>query len=316
MGFVAVSTNPIFLFVHNFYRYLMNARSIWSSVAVIVFCTGFTLAHDGPDPIAHWKFDSYSIDGNKVKARIGPDAEFNGSVRLLKDEHGQACYLNGRGVEAVIADDGLQLDAGLLPKSTMTVAAWVSIDQREDDGGIIGIFQDNGDAETGWVLGYRKNRFCFGLATEGSDDGNGKITYLTADEPFELGKFYFVVAVYDGRLMELYVNGRNVGRSEQQQGDVLYPEAAPFVMGAYHDRNEFNPMRGCLREIMIFDRAAKAAWVKQEFDHQRKVAQLAKRVFDGAREFVVKPYLQYGTQTSMAVAWQSATPCQGVVQLG
>lgn len=66
----------------------------------------------------------------------------------------------------------------VLPTKALTVSAWVSVDSMHANGGIVSAFQDNGDAETGWVIGYNEKTFTFGLASDGANDGDGKMTYL------------------------------------------------------------------------------------------------------------------------------------------
>ena len=75
-------------------------------------------------------------------------------------------------------------------------------------------------------------------------------------------------------------------------------------------------MKGRIREIKMFDIAAKPEWVAKEFGHQKDVAKLPKKLSNDSQQFVVKPYLQYGTQTSMTVMWRSAKPAAGVVHWG
>ncbi|MFN9877099.1 MAG: LamG domain-containing protein, partial [Planctomycetota bacterium] len=108
-----------------------------------------------------------------------------------------------------------------LPTKDFTVSAWVVIDQPEEWGGFAGVIQDNGDAESGWILGYNQDVFTFSLATKGANDGDGKMTYLNGKTKFEPGKFYHVVGVYDGQQMQLYVNGQLDGESTEQTGEVL-----------------------------------------------------------------------------------------------
>ena len=89
----------------------------------------------------------------------------------------------------------------------------MSINTTTRWGGIIGTIQDNGDAEQGWLLGYDEDSFTFALASDGSDDGNGRLTYLDGTTPIETGRWYHVAGIYDGTTMRLYVNGllQNVG---------------------------------------------------------------------------------------------------------
>ena len=89
-------------------------------------------------------------------------------------------------------------------------------------GGILGVIQDNGDREKGWVLGYNESTFYFGLATEGADDGDGRMTYLKAKTlSYDLGRLYHLTATYDGNKTEIYVNG-NLENSTREQSE-RYP---------------------------------------------------------------------------------------------
>ncbi|MFO0263079.1 MAG: LamG domain-containing protein, partial [Planctomycetota bacterium] len=147
--------------------------------------------------------------------------------------------------------------------------------------------------------------FTFSHATKGANDGYVKMTYLNANTKFEPGKFYHVVGVYDGQQMQLYVNGQLDGESTEQTGEVLYPESAPLVLGAYHDRNEFYSLRGKLREVALYHLAAKPKWVEGEFAHQKDLVEYVSKPVAGGLDFIVRPFLQYGTETGMTVVWQT-----------
>ncbi len=286
-----------------------------SAVAIVVASSLSSLAHDGPDPIIHWQFKTSNIKQNLVQARLGPDATFSHPPTFVNDSLGQSARFNGRGMQCVVAEDFKSVEKAL-PTKEMTVSAWVAIDQPIEYGSIVGTFQDNGDEETGWLLGYRNSSFCFALASQGADDGNGKMTYLTGKSKFEPGKMYHIAAVFDGKKMELYVNGKLDGDSQHQSGEILYPSQAPFVIGAYRDDNEFEPMTGRIREVSIYNLAAKPKWVAEEFEHLEGLASLPATIVDGGQEFVVKPYLQYGTQTGMTVMWRAAKSGHGKVHWG
>ncbi|MEM7474634.1 MAG: LamG-like jellyroll fold domain-containing protein [Planctomycetota bacterium] len=272
-------------------------------------------AHDGPDPIARWRFDEQAIktsgESKQLKARLGPSGRLIGG-RFLDSEEGGAIFFNGKQSGVRVSDDFNKLDIQL-PEKDITVSAWVSVDEKRDWGGIVGALQDNGSEEFGWLLGYRNNSFCFAIASEG---GNGTLTYLSAESEFELGKLYHVVGVYDGKTMQLYVNGKLDAESDFQSGDIVYPKSAPFTLAAYHDANEYHSHRGRVREIAIYDLAAKAAWVKHEFTHNAALASKPAAVIFDPLEFEIDPYLQYGTQDGMTVMWKSNRPSSGVVAWG
>ncbi len=284
------------------------------SSVVILLCSSRASGHDGPDPVAHWKFSKARMKNNVLQARLGPDVSFDSKPRFYKDELGESMIFPGRMMEGVIAKDFQEL--AILPKKDLTISAIVAVDKPIEFGSILGVVQDNGYTESGWLLGYRNDKFSFALASKGADDGDGLMTYLDSQSKFMPGKMYHVAAVYDGTTMQLYVNGKLENSSTEQSGDILYPESAPFVVGCYHDKNEFNPMQGRLREIGLYDLAAKEKWVVEEFSHNENVAALPVVIRDDAKDFVVKPYLQYGTLDGMTVCWRSAMACSGKVHWG
>ena len=109
-----------------------------------------------------------------------------------------------------------------LPTRAFTIEAVVSLDEPLRWGGIVGCVQDNGEEEKGWVLGYNESQFTIGLSTTGADDGDGKMTYLTSGEhTYDLGRWYALVATYDGVSLRLYVNGTLANESLSNQ-EIFY----------------------------------------------------------------------------------------------
>ncbi len=287
-----------------------------------IFCFGFLFstvcsAHEGPDPRASWLFDSsFVTNENGLKAQAGPDlytelaprAERVGKLNCLRLDGPQSIF--------TVRDPWEQVRA-LLPTDALTVSAWVSLDETLANGGIVSAFQDNGNAETGWVLGYNDRHFSFGLASRGSDDGDGKMTYLSGAATIELGKWYHVCAVYDGETMQLWVNGILDGESKEQSAAILYPEKAKFAVGAYLDSNESFPLVGRLAQVVIYDLAAKPAWIHHDFEHQQEwVALPAKLDPSKDFEFLVQPYLQFATQDSIRVMCEVNHPSKVTVKYG
>ncbi len=273
------------------------------------------LAHEGPDPLAHWNFNARSLVEGRLAARLGPDAKVEGKPAVVEDPFGQSLMLSPA-IRLLVASDWQEAEA-YLPKGDMTVAAWVSVNQQQPYGGIVGVVQDNGDTERGWVLGYDERHFYFALASEGADDGDGKLTYLTGRTEYELGRFYHVVGVYDGKTMRLFVNGQLDGESAEQSGPILYPDQAPMFLGGYLDSNEDYPHVGRIRDVAIYDLAAKPAWAAHAFAHAEKLAALAPvEPAPPELDFAVKPYLQFVTPSGITIMWQTNRDASGRVHFG
>ena len=172
---------------------------------------------------------------------------------------GRAKLVQAGGLQA-LAWDGVQGDievtadfhAVVHPKQQLSAEAWVRIDEARTWGGLIGMAQDNGAYERGWLLGFRDRRFGFALAGE---KGSGRLTWLLAPEEFELGSWHQVVATYDGETMRLFVDGAEVATSGAEAGDIAYPETAYYHLGAYRDADEYFRVQGLVAELALYDEA-------------------------------------------------------------
>jgi acid phosphatase type 7 len=296
-----------------------NLLRIWLLMVASCF-------HEGPDPVGHWELSRSNLLGHVVRARIGPDAVCQSTPRIVADGMGEALEFDGKFSELVVGRSAAQA-ARVLPTRTMTVAAWVVIDRGTAWGNIVGCIQDDGPSEKGWSLGYNQSTFQLALATQGSDDGDGRLTYVKGTTEHQPGKLFHVVGVYDGQVAQLFVNGKLEGESTLQSGDILYSPTSPLSIGAFHDTNEFHPLEGRISEVTIYDRAAKAEWIEREFSRRLTSAQestASTKTVGNADDsgsqakpgFLVEPFLQFGTSTSMTVVWRSNSAAPGVLFWG
>ncbi|MBG80463.1 MAG: metallophosphoesterase [Phycisphaerae bacterium] len=279
----------------------------------------FLLVHDDPDALVAYPLQSADVTNSKLRAQLGPDIDLVNELDFLPDELGGGVELYED--DRLVISSDFRKTPDLLPEREMTVSAWMSVGMPRQWGGVLGCVQDNNDAETGWVLGYDNQNFTFGLSTTGADDGNGLMTYLKGRTRYEEGKLYHVVATYDGETTRLYVNGKLDGESRVQSGDVLYPKAAPFTLGAYHDDNEFQAHIGRLMDVRLYDMAAGPNWVDHQFNHHADRASLPVRVtpekaISEELDWQVAPFLQYATTDSIRLVFETTRPVTGVVRFG
>ena len=285
---------------------------LWS----LFLAVALTACHD--EALHRWRFVSaalyeYEEPANKklpeqgpgplqlfVDSQIGPwPGELIGGPIFTDDASGESLLLDGLDDWVRVLGDDAQ-PSERLPAAELTVEAWVAVNRVERWGGIVSCLQDNGDAETGWLLGFENDHFTFALSSDGVDDPDGRLTYLTGGPAIELSRWHHVCGTYDGRSMRLFVDGAEVASSDEQSGPIRYPNAAPLALGAYRDRNEHYPLKGRLREVAILGRALAPDEVHDSFAAERALTESAP-VADERLYFTVAPYLQFATSDSMTV---------------
>ncbi len=198
------------------------------------------------------------------------------------------------------------VSAADLPRRAITVEMCVWMEHKIRWGGVAGYLQDNGTYEKGWLLGYENDRFSFALASVG---GPGRLTYLKAPKPFALRRWYHVAGVYDGAVMRLYVNGRQVAESKRQKGDIDYPPHAWYSIGAYRDDNENYLFKGKLHLLRVYAAALPARTIAA---HARALEPLLMQPLKLAAE----PRLRFLPGGRARVQWNLVEPAACAIEYG
>lgn len=252
-----------------------------------------------PHQLGRWLFESSHVRGKTVENLAGGKAGRTVTGPLLRTfGERQALVFDGSGQGVVIAEN---FRDAKVPRKTMSVEAWVRVDEPQTWGGIVGAIQDNGDFERGWLLGYRDAKCSFALA---GTEGNGRLTYLTADAGFKLKSWCHVAGTYDGSEMVLYVNGQSVAASKLQSGEIHYPPQAFYEIGSYHDKDEHHRLRGAVHEAAVYDDVLTSQEIAERY--ARKAASFPKP----RKEITLKsgPWLQFIGANAAVVKWETAEP--------
>ena len=265
--------------------------------------------------LTHFATGSHPITNNQWSDLTHQvTAKVLGAPELMHLGPSLGLMLNGASDGFILADSPDAAKA-FLPKREMSVAAWVMLHETANDGGIIALAQDNMDYEKGWILGYDKQQFSFALASTAADDGNGKMTFVKTKSTMKLDRWHHVAGTYDGKTMRLYLDGKLEGESREQSGDILYPPKGRYVMGGYADDNEITMMEGAMFEVKVYGRVLAETEIADVVAKNKGLLEY-RGVETNALKFVVKPYLQFGTLTSMTVMCETDHPSQMTVAFG
>ncbi len=206
------------------------------------------------DPIAYFPFNG-NINDESTAGKDFDGGTNSGAVFINNDPtRGDILRMDGNDMITLqsgtspIPEDGL-------PTRQITVSAWVKLNTGLKWGGFVGLVQDNGSDEFGWLLGTRNNtKFSFALSTTDSNT----LTYLVDNTDFNLDQWYYVAATYDGNIMRLYIDGIEK-TTALKTGDINYPPSGWFQIGSFKDDNENFRYDGDIDEVTIWERALSAS---------------------------------------------------------
>lgn len=201
------------------------------------------------------------------------------------------------------------LDSVCLPKDSLTVEAWVCVEQTVEWGGILGAMEDRGGAQKGFMLGFRQSNFSFGVSTEGADDGDGRMTHVRDRHSIEWGRWYHVAGTYDGKHQRLFVDGLQVNEADDQSGKILYPNETDCLIGSLQQGDTQFFWRGWLREARIFDRALSPEEVNARYEEN-------KGLYPTALHVAVGPLVERVARDRIRIRWQTEDPSPTSVYFG
>ena len=237
-------------------------------ILAIATCVTWRAGADEEPPVARWTLDRKHVRGARVRPSEGKLTGRIYGKAAVSSQKPQALELSGDKSRVLL---GKGVDRKVLPGKSLSVEAWVRVREVREWSGIISVIQDNGPFEKGWCLGANGGRFFFCLSSAGSDDGDGKLTYLKAPADYLTGYWYHVVGTYNGKVQKLYVDGKMVASGLEQSGAINYPAEGFFVLGAYQDKDEFYSLAGSLQEVSMWSRALDGGEVRKRFEETREL---------------------------------------------
>ena len=178
---------------------------------------------------------------------------------MKKPGSGNALDFDGDN-DYVALSDGIVSAASLGMPPTITVEAWVKVDQFTDWAGIVSFNTDIAINEGGWVLGVMSgNKFYFAITTYDILD---YIYYLESDAIYLTDVWYHVAGTYDGNIMIIYINGIQVASYEPEHDGNIYYRDTYYTIGACKDSSVVNEFDGQIDEVRVWNGARSAEEIR------------------------------------------------------
>jgi hypothetical protein len=217
----------------------------------------------------HWLFNSERVHGAFVEDLEGGlyPGNLKGPATLHETGGLEGLWLDGMGPPVQVESPGAPRQ---WPSREITLEAWLALAAPARFGGILSASRQNVSPQEGWVLGFNSARFTFGLAS----GTHGRMTFVEAQTPYELGQWYHVVGTYDGITQRIYLNGKLEGTDTSASGEIRHAAAAPLLIGAHATEAGFRKLQGIVHEVRVHPTAMDPAGVSERFErHATEVDQ-------------------------------------------
>jgi predicted phosphodiesterase len=128
-------------------------------------------------------------------------------------------------------------------------------------------------------------------------------------------RWVHVVVSYDGHHARLYVNGVEQAVGHMHHEDVDWPERTDLEMAAYMEAEPAMQWANLVHAAALYDRAVGPTEVADRYGQlQRRVHE--GRLYPDLFHFTAGPYLNYTTEQSITLAWETDRPASGLVEWG
>ena len=228
----------------------MKLLYIGVALLLCLGATSWALEEDDPAIVGVWLFEGNADDATDN----GNDGKINGAFKFEDGKFGQAIVAKGGG--SIDVDDS---DSVLSVEAELTVAAWFRVDEDSDTG-----VRKNG----AYLLEDQS-------ASEPVPDGFSFRIWTAAgitpgfygQTELEQGKWYHLAGTYDGKIVEMYVDGE----PESKKGALSSNKAEwkPEWNGKVNPGETLQlkfgpePFTGGIDEVVILSRALEADEIKQ-----------------------------------------------------
>ena len=264
-------------------------------------------------PVLYLRFDGSYSDSSQN----GFDATADGNVSTVSksdfpgfSSNNKAAYLTGGWLKVS------SLTKSNLPNklpNTLTTEAWVSATQFQTWTSYIGYYQDNGPYEKGWWLGANNSKAIFPVAANLNN-----LNYDPGYSGMELNTWYYIVGVYDGSKVKIYINGDYV-TEHSRSGDHDYNHGTYgndyLRIGIYKDYDEHFAFKGYIDEVAIYDYALSSAEIKEHYDIATIDLAVSLVAISSATN-IQSGILNAGDSVTVTVTMSEPTTVSGTPQIG
>lgn len=205
------------------------------------------------------------------------------------------------------------IDPDKIPKTTFSAEMWLVNHVNQSVGALVTVKNKFSGAEPVWLLGAYGRNVVFSIKPEGLT-----FSKLLAYEIERRGwKNYWlhIVAVFDGKKMQLYFNGELVGEQTVSPMAIFKPGDVELEVAAYLRKEPYMDLGNLVKMFHLYDVALDKKTVGDRFEYLKSLVTEGK-LFPGIFHFNAGPYLNNATPGSIDIVWETDRPADFVIEYG
>ena len=200
-----------------------------------------------------------------------------------------------------------------IPRESFCLEAWMLYHVNQPVGVAITTKGRVPGAPVPWCLGFENWRASFTM--QGQD---GSMVQLQSRMKKWSGfkqRWIHLVANYDGHSVRVFLNGEEVASGHMHHDDIDWPDEPEFELAAYMQREPYMQWANLVHKLRVYDRPLSEAEIYNNFKQLQSEVEQG-HLFPGTFHFTAGPYLNFATENSINLVWESDRESTAVVHWG
>lgn len=258
--------------------------------------------------IANWTFhpnytlprNAANYPGNKVDAPLGRFERF-------KRLGGPVTYHAQPATERI----SNLLSNQKLPTEAFSVELFVLNHVNQPVGALLTVSEGMQEENPAWYLGCFDGEWTFSM-----QDKQGRNMEASTKVTSAWKKYWLhFVATFTGKELQLFINGELVASESISLERVAYGERASAELFGYFDKEPFMELSNLVKRLRIYGEPWGADEAQEGFKEMKALVEKG-ALFDEIFHFTAGPYLNFATQESINLVWETDRPTRGLVHYG
>ncbi len=203
-------------------------------------------------------------------------------------------------------------EAVSLPPDVFSVELWLLNHVNQPVGALATVKPRFTSEEPSWLVGVHQRSLFFSLRTADNPYAN-LIRYEIKNRGFKQ-YWYHVVATYTGASMQLFVNGEKVNETPVGKRAAV-PKDQQLELAAYLKNEPYMKLGNLVKMFAIHPKALSAPEIAKRYQELQNLV-VEGKLYRDLFHFNAGPYLNYSTQTSINLVWETDRPADFVIEYG